>query len=44
MGVRDSTVDAAIALVDGNAGIVRIEQGAPLADKAVAGLADLLGT
>ena len=44
VGVRDSTTEAAIVLVDSQARIRRIEQGAPLADKAMAGLADLLGS
>jgi len=44
LGVRDSTRDAALALVDARAQVLRIEQGDPLADKAVAGLSDLLGS
>lgn len=42
VGVIDSTRDAALVLVDARARILRIEQGGPLADKALASLGDLL--
>ena len=42
VGVKDSTRDAALVLVDARARILRIEQGGPLADKALASLGDLL--